>query len=94
MPRRALTPLLLVASLLFGLWASAQHAPEHAGTAAHHEICVICAFAHGNSAGPANSLAQLDLKAPALAFQPIDNTAVPAGYRAPSRARGPPAVLA
>lgn len=39
--------LLLVLSLLFGLWVAAAHGPEHPGLVAHDDPCAVCVLAQG-----------------------------------------------
>lgn len=92
--RRHLTPWLLIASLLFGLWTAAGH-PEHGGPApAHADACAVCAFAGGLGAGLAAAAIALAL----FALAPLRlATAVPPTRPAPRRfvfARGPPSHLA
>lgn len=96
MVRRLATPWLLIASLLFGLWAVAAHAHDgdHAGAAPHAEVCAICVFASG-AAGALPS-AGFVLFLLALAGTPFRSpVAAPrTAHRALVRARGPPAFLA
>lgn len=90
MARRTLTSLLLVASLLFGAWAAARHAPEHIGTAAHHDVCAICVLAGSNGAGPPNAAFLFELAPGAAAQAAAEPLVVVDARRATSRARGPP----
>ncbi|MGQ0502885.1 MAG: DUF2946 family protein [Panacagrimonas sp.] len=92
--RRTLPSLLFIASLLFGAWMSAQHGPEHVGTAAHHDVCAICVLAGSNGAGPPSAAFQPDLE-PGAAPPPVtERFDVARERRSTSRARGPPVVLA
>lgn len=45
MARRISSSLLLVLSLLFGLWTTAAHDPDH-DSASHGDHCAVCVVAH------------------------------------------------
>lgn len=94
MTRHRLTPLLLIASLLFGLWAAAMHDSAHAGVGSHVETCVVCAFAGAAGAGLASSALALLFAACTLPFLRAVQTAPGVASRAPIRVRGPPSLLA
>ncbi len=49
--RRTRSHLLLIVSLLFGLWMSAAHSAEHLSTLAGHEACEVCIFNSGLGSG-------------------------------------------
>lgn len=87
---RRLTPWLLIASLLFGLWTAAGHR-DHAGPApAHADACAVCAFAGGLGSGLVAVGVALALIATAILRIAV---ATPATHAAPRRlflARGPP----
>lgn len=92
--RRRLTPLLLIASLLFGLWTAAVHDPDHAGRAAHPDVCAVCAFAGAVGSGLAAAIIGLLIAATVVAPAPFAFRAPRFSRRAPIRVRGPPPILA
>lgn len=95
MSRRVLIPWFLLASLLFGLWAAAAHDPaDHAGAAAHADVCAVCAFAGGMAGALPAAVAVLLL---AGVFPPVPARACARPGVAPRsrvRVRGPPSFLA
>lgn len=94
MSRRILTPWVLVASLLFGLWLSAGHDPNHAAGAGHADACAVCAFSGGLGGGLVSAVAALVLAAIVCFFVPPAAPALRHARRAPIRVRGPPSILA
>jgi len=94
MSRRVLTPWVLVASLLFGLWMTAGHDPNHAGPITHPDACAVCAFAGGLGGGMVSVVAALVLAAIVCFFAPVKVPPARLARRSPIRVRGPPAVLA
>ncbi|TDU23226.1 hypothetical protein DFR24_4749 [Panacagrimonas perspica] len=94
MSRRVLTPWVLIASLLFGLWMAASHDPNHAGTVKHPDACAICAFAGSAGGGLVSVVAALVLAAIVCFFAPLAVPPARVARRSPIRVRGPPAVLA
>lgn len=86
--------MLLVLSLLFGLWVAGAHGPEHQGLAAHDDPCAVCVLAQGLSGGLANALTGLVFAAGwlfASGFRPQAQIATRADR---VRVRGPPLILA
>ena len=83
--------LLLVFSLLFGLWTAAVHGPDHDTALAHADDCVVCVFAQGLGSGASAA-------APSLVLADVSSVIPVVGpwstiYGAPRaqvRARGPP----
>lgn len=93
MSRRHLTPWILLASLVYGLWVAAAHDPQHA-PAAHPDTCAVCAFATG-AAGALPVLLCLLVFAPVrLVFRVGAIPAPRRVTRARVRVRGPPSILA
>lgn len=95
MSRRLLTPWVLLASLLFGLWAAAAHDPsDHAGAAAHPDVCAVCVFA-GGVAGALPAAVVVSLLAGVFLRIPArPSTSLRVAPRARVRVRGPPSFLA
>lgn len=86
--------MLLVLSLLFGLWIAGAHGPEHQGLVAHDDPCAVCVLAQGLAGGLAGALAGLVLVGGWLftrGFRPQAQTAKRADR---PRVRGPPLILA
>ena len=94
MSRRLLTPWVLIASLLFGLWTAAGHDAGHVRATAHPEVCAVCAFAGGIGAGLASVLVALVLAALGSVVAMPATPAQRLARCAPVRVRGPPIVLA
>lgn len=94
MSRRVLTPWVLIASLLFGLWMAAGHDAEHVRAAAHPEICAVCAFAGGIGGALASAVVALVLAAPGIRVAAQATPPPRLARRAPVRVRGPPIILA
>lgn len=92
--RRHLKPLLLIASLLFGVWTSATHDADHAAAGAHADVCALCAFAGAAGNGLAANALALLFAACTLRFAQPSQTAPRLARRAAVRVRGPPARLA
>jgi hypothetical protein len=87
---RRFTPWLLVASLLFGLWAAAVHG-DHAGApAAHADACAVCAFTGGLGGGLHAAVAALSLGVAASVFAAPRVLPPRRARRLAVRARGPP----
>lgn len=92
--RRHLTPFLLIASLLLGLWVSAAHDPDHAGLGAHPDVCAVCVFAGAAGGGLAVAIVALLFLAALVASASVAIAVPRSSRRAPIRVRGPPAFLA
>lgn len=83
--------LLLILTLLFGVWTAAVHGSEHDATLKHIDDCAVCVFAQGLGSSVTPATTSLVL-ADAPSFVPVlsPRTAVCAAPRSQIRVRGPP----
>lgn len=86
--------MMLVLSLLFGLWVSGAHGPEHQGLAAHDDPCAVCVLAQGLAGGLATALPGLVLASGWLFARCLRPPALTARRHDRVRVRGPPLILA